>query len=133
MRKKATQNSLHEYYTPKSIIFQEFLFIFTIFVNYADFYVNIIMLTAATNIKLAFIKFNYFAIYWARKMRLLLNIEFASNLAKMYRWVKYIYLPRYFVQLNDRYALGHLSAVLFLRPVTVLWKRYCRTVPRLSL
>ena len=34
---------LHEHYTPKTIKKQAVLAIFTIFVNYADFYVNIIM------------------------------------------------------------------------------------------
>ena len=40
--------TMHRYYTPKPIDFQADLAIFTIFVNYADFYVNIIMLTEAT-------------------------------------------------------------------------------------
>lgn len=35
--------TLLEYYTPKTIIFQALLDIFTIFVNYADFYVNTVM------------------------------------------------------------------------------------------
>ena len=41
-------NRLLKYYTPKSGLLQANLDIFTIFVNYADFYVNTIMLTAAT-------------------------------------------------------------------------------------
>ena len=45
--KKPPQNILHEYYTPKTLKIQAVLAIFTIFVNYADFYVNIIMLTTA--------------------------------------------------------------------------------------
>ena len=35
--------TLHEYYTPKAIKIQASLAIFTIFVDYAQFYVNIIM------------------------------------------------------------------------------------------
>jgi len=34
---------MHEHYTPKTTKKQAVLAIFTIFVNYADFYVNIIM------------------------------------------------------------------------------------------
>ena len=34
---------MYEYYTPKTTKKQAILAIFTIFVNYADFYVNIIM------------------------------------------------------------------------------------------
>ena len=45
VHKKTTQIKLHEYYTPKTIIIQGFLFKITIFVNYADFYVNTIMST----------------------------------------------------------------------------------------
>jgi hypothetical protein len=40
---------LHDYYTPKPIEFQGFLAILAFFVNYADFYVNIIMSTDATS------------------------------------------------------------------------------------
>lgn len=47
---KATQQgketpscTLLQYYTPKTFEFQVFLGVFTIFVNYAHFYVNIIM------------------------------------------------------------------------------------------
>ena len=40
--------TLHEYYTPKTTKFQLNLVNITFFVNYADFYVNIIMLTKAT-------------------------------------------------------------------------------------
>lgn len=40
---------LHEYYTPKTHQKQVKLDIFTIFVDYAYFYVNIIMLTSATS------------------------------------------------------------------------------------
>ena len=34
---------MHRYYTPKTIEIQDILSILAIFVNYADFYVNIIM------------------------------------------------------------------------------------------
>ena len=49
-RKEPLQIRLHEYYTPKPPEIQAVLVIFTIFVNYADFYVNIIMLTGAIEI-----------------------------------------------------------------------------------
>ena len=39
---------MHEYYTPNSNKMQGFLVIFTIFVDYAHFYVNMIMLTVKT-------------------------------------------------------------------------------------
>ena len=42
---KAEMLQMHEYYTPNPIKLQGFLAIFTIFVDYADFYVNIVMLT----------------------------------------------------------------------------------------
>ena len=35
-RKKPTQNRMHKYYTPNTYKFQVLLYIFTIFVNYAD-------------------------------------------------------------------------------------------------
>ena len=34
---------MHEYYTPKKAKKQGYLYIFTLFVTFADFYVNIIM------------------------------------------------------------------------------------------
>ena len=42
-RNEVLQNTLHEYYTPKSTKIQVLLYISTIFVDYADFYVNIVM------------------------------------------------------------------------------------------
>ena len=45
---KAEMLQMHEYYTPNPIKLQGFLAIFTIFVDYADFYVNMIMLTVLT-------------------------------------------------------------------------------------
>ena len=53
--------TLHEYYTPKLAKFQENLSIFTIFVYYAYFYVNIIMLTYKTKTFILFAIFNYFS------------------------------------------------------------------------
>jgi len=47
-RKNTQIITLHEYYTPKSTELQDVLSIFTIFVDYDDFYVNIVMLTRAT-------------------------------------------------------------------------------------
>ena len=52
---------LHEYYTPKSMKFQAVLDKITIFVDYADFYVNTIMSTAETVLLYTFIIFDYFA------------------------------------------------------------------------
>ena len=54
---------LHEYYTPKALKIQAVLSIFTFFVNYADFYVNIIMLTPSTKAQKKFAIFNYLARY----------------------------------------------------------------------
>lgn len=56
---------MHEYYTSKTTKKQAYLAIFTIFVNYADFYVNIIMSTAATIPRMNFAKNDSFAIYSA--------------------------------------------------------------------
>ena len=41
---------MHEYYTPNPNKMQGFLVIFTIFVDYAHFYVNMIMLTVKTKV-----------------------------------------------------------------------------------
>lgn len=74
---------MHEYYTPKPMKFQGFLAILTLFVNYADFYVNRVMSTCATTSKLPFIIFNYFAISRGLVLVASLNIVFASFLANM--------------------------------------------------
>jgi len=60
-RKNTQTIILHKYYTPKPTEFQDVLSIFTIFVDYDDFYVNIVMLTQETNNQIIFIIFNYFA------------------------------------------------------------------------
>ena len=41
--KNPRKKAMHEYYTPNSTEFQAILGNFAFFVNYADFYVNIIM------------------------------------------------------------------------------------------
>jgi hypothetical protein len=56
---------MHRYYTPKPIEFQAVLAIFTIFVNYADFYVNIIMLTDVTTASIGLAKIYDFPTSWA--------------------------------------------------------------------
>ena len=99
--KKQTQNRLHEYYTPISVIFQAFLYIFTIFVNYADFYVNIIMLTLTTEKKEIFAFFNYSAICRVAIHLETLNVVFASFLASFLQRVNFSYPLQIFVQLND--------------------------------
>ena len=93
---------MHEYYTPISNKMQGFLVIFTIFVDYDHFYVNMIMSTKTTilceNIQ------NLFKIrrYWACAKSCLLNIDFAICLAKLFARVKITYLYGNFVQLNDK-------------------------------
>jgi hypothetical protein len=99
--KKLTQNRLHEYYTPISVIFQAFLYIFTIFVDYADFYVNIIMLTLATQMGPIFAFFNYLAICRVTSRPKTLNIVFASFPARFAQRVNLSYPLQIFVQLND--------------------------------
>ena len=59
--------------------FKPLLGIFTIFVNYDYFYVNIIMSTLATNPKFSFTIFNYFPRYGDAYRILALNIVFARN------------------------------------------------------
>ena len=49
-----------------------------IFVNYAHFYVNIVMSTPATTRHFAFIIFNYCSISWDFAVDQSLNIGFAS-------------------------------------------------------
>ena len=44
-RKNTQQSNCKDNYTPKKVEFQVILAFLTIFVNYADFYVNIIMST----------------------------------------------------------------------------------------
>ena len=69
---------MHEYYTPKPTKFQAILDKIPIFVDYADFYVNTIMSTRATEHGYAFTIFNYFATYRSVHEMLTLNIDFAS-------------------------------------------------------
>ena len=51
---------IHPYYTLKFIKIQAKLDITAIFVNYDDFYVNIVMSTEATELPADFIIFDYF-------------------------------------------------------------------------
>jgi len=69
---------MHEYYTPKTIIFQAKLLKITIFVDYASFYVNAIMLTFTTRYKIIFIFFDYFSIYRVQDFWRKLNLVFAA-------------------------------------------------------
>ena len=69
---------MHKYYTPKSPIFQAVLSIFTIFVNYADFYVNMVMLTAATTAESSFVIFDDFSRCGVAVAYAILNIVFAG-------------------------------------------------------
>ena len=45
-----SEKQMHTYYTPNLGKLQAFLAIFTLFVNYDNFYVNTIMLTAVTGV-----------------------------------------------------------------------------------
>lgn len=89
------------YYTPKTIKFQVFLGKYTIFVNYAHFYVNIVMLTTQLYIKSCFAIFDYLTRYRALFIMVALNVVFAIFLAlcKIGVILSYPYLK--FVQLNE--------------------------------
>lgn len=54
MTTKATRSQIHGYYTPKTNKMQGFLVIFTFFVDYAYFYVNMIMSTKTTSKRLKY-------------------------------------------------------------------------------
>lgn len=56
---------------------------FTLFVDYADFYVNIIMLTKATILQLRFIIFNCFQDVALTDSTKALDVVFARQLAKI--------------------------------------------------
>ena len=75
---------MHEYYTPNLNKMQGFLVIFTIFVDYAHFYVNMIMLTVKTEFAEKYSFFIHKHICWARILNETLNIDFASLLAKRF-------------------------------------------------
>ena len=81
---------------------QGILSIFTIFVNYADFYVNIIMSTEETKYTMRFTIFDYLSTYRAGAKTAALHVDFARIPSKICRQVNLIYLPLIFVQLNDR-------------------------------
>lgn len=82
------------------------LYIFTIFVDYADFYVNTIMSTSATGSMCSFIIFNYFSRYRTNSGIVTLNIVFASIPACSAHRVNFIYPVRSFVQLNQYGTFG---------------------------
>ena len=105
---------MHKYYTPKTLVFQGVLSIFTIFVNYADFYVNIVMLTDATSLVQFFIIL--YDISRCRVMNLfsILNVVLARNPAKIIHEVNIIYLQLIFVQLNDEPLFSYLIFDAFL-------------------
>lgn len=89
--KTRCQNRLHEYYTPKPLKFQGILAIFTIFVDYADFYVNIIMSTFATGKTLVFIIFNFSARFRPMFTIWTLNVVYESSPATSPAQVNIIY------------------------------------------
>jgi len=90
---------LHEYYTPKSTEFQAILYIFTIFVDYADFYVNIVMSTQTTDATDEFTIFDDFSRCRVNILAVALNIVYARILSYCAQWVKIIYPLGAFVQL----------------------------------
>ena len=100
-RKKTLQITMHKYYTPKTLVFQAVLSIFTIFVNYADFYVNIVMSTEVTAPPQLFIIFCDISRCGVKFSLFTLNVVFAGFPAKTLRQVNYIYRKVIFVQLND--------------------------------
>jgi hypothetical protein len=72
---------LHEYYTPKTSEFQAVLSIFTIFVDYADIYVNMVMSTTATMHYIRFTIFDDFSRCRGAFERAALNVVYAGILA----------------------------------------------------
>ena len=128
-RKEPLQIRLHEYYTPKPPEIQAVLVIFTIFVNYADFYVNIIMLTCAIAHLRSFIIFDDISRCCGVEIKQILNVVFASNLARYKYWVNYIYLTNEFVQLNDRPFFCHDYFCSF--PSAYSVKRHLRSLQEL--
>jgi len=76
---------MHRYYTLKPLEFQAVLAIFTFFVDYADFYVNIIMLTDATE-HAENLPFSTISLHLGRcNQTSTLDMGFASLLAKILR------------------------------------------------
>ena len=92
---------MHQYYTPKAFCFQAFLNSFAIFVNYAEFYVNAVMLTAATNWTRYLIIRSTPATSSASIVDLTLNVDFEGNLASFDLRVNSIYAIVKFVQVNE--------------------------------
>ena len=90
---------MHEYYTPKSTEFQAILYIFTIFVDYADFYVNIVMSTQATNVTDGFTIFDDFPRCRGNIFLATQNIVHARVLSYRAGQVNEAYPPCPFVQL----------------------------------
>lgn len=83
---------MHEYYTPNPIKLQGFLAIFTIFVDYADFYVNMIMLTVSTIPVRKSTFLAYKRTSWGTLISKAQNIDFASGVAKIPVKVNITYL-----------------------------------------
>lgn len=67
-------NRMHEYYTPKPTKLQGISVFFTLFVNYANIYVNRVMSTFETKDQSAFTISDYFAISRASNRAYALNI-----------------------------------------------------------
>ena len=87
---------MHEYYTPKTLKIQAVLYIFTIFVNYADFYVNIVMLTAAIISLSEFTILYYLSRCSAYEVACTLNVVFASIPSYLSVRVNSVYLQCFF-------------------------------------
>ena len=92
---------MHEYYTSKTTKKQAYLAIFTIFVNYADFYVNIIMSTAATIPSINLPKTILSPYIAQASVTKTLNIDYAGFLSFSLHEVNLVYPPSVFVQLNQ--------------------------------
>ena len=73
---------IHEYYTSNSTKLQGFLVIFTIFVDYAHFYVNMVMLTVQTSGSINYAFFACMRTSWVLNVFSALNIDLASHPAK---------------------------------------------------
>lgn len=118
---------MHEYYTPKSIQFQAILGKITIFVNYADFYVNIIMLTASTDSPPRFTISYYFAICCVSVSSSTLNIDFARIPAHIIVWVNFVYPYDQFVHFTKPCIFGAFLPPCSLRPGPAL--PICQPLP----
>ena len=96
----------YKYYTSKTNKMQGFLVNFTIFVDYADFYVNMIMSTRATSKKYKHANLLLRGRCWGNYLHLTTKYWFCKISFKTSHVGKF-YLPTWvFVQLNDKHVFS---------------------------